>query len=101
MLADVTQLGAEMRQDYQRSEAHEWAMPALQHTVHSCFLLVRSQPPTRNLPRPWWPIGLRIPHCVDNRLRHGGKVVSPTHRPRFTSQKHYFCFWHSFLLEAE
>jgi hypothetical protein len=32
---------------------------------------------------------LRIPHCVDNRLRDGCKVVSPTHRMRSTSQKHY------------
>jgi hypothetical protein len=24
---------------------------------------------------------LRIPHCLDNRLTDGGKVVSPTHRP--------------------
>jgi hypothetical protein len=34
---------------------------------------------------------LRIPHCLDNRLTDGGKVVSPTHRPHFTPQKHdYF-----------
>jgi hypothetical protein len=31
---------------------------------------------------------LRITHCIDNRLIHGGKVVSPTHRPRSTHQKH-------------
>jgi hypothetical protein len=24
---------------------------------------------------------LRIPHCLDNRLRDGVKVVSPTHTP--------------------
>jgi hypothetical protein len=45
---------------------------------------------------------LRIPHCLDNRLIDGRKVVSPTHRPHFTPQKHYFfCFWYAFLLEAE
>jgi hypothetical protein len=33
---------------------------------------------------------LRIPHCLDIRLTDGGKVVSPTHRPRSTPQKHYF-----------
>jgi hypothetical protein len=45
---------------------------------------------------------LRIPHCLDNRLIDGGKVVSPTHRPHFTPQKHFFlCFRYSFLLEAE
>jgi hypothetical protein len=33
---------------------------------------------------------LRIPHCLDNRLTDGGKVVSPTHRPRSTPHKHYF-----------
>jgi hypothetical protein len=33
---------------------------------------------------------LRIPHCVDKRLIDGGKVVSPTHQPQFTPQKHYF-----------
>jgi hypothetical protein len=35
---------------------------------------------------------LRIPHCLDNRLIDGGKVVSPTHQPRFTPQKHYYFF---------
>jgi hypothetical protein len=34
---------------------------------------------------------LRIAHCLDNRLIDGGKVVSPTHQPHFTPQKHdYF-----------
>jgi hypothetical protein len=33
---------------------------------------------------------LRIPHCLDSRLAHGGKVVSPTHRPLSTPHKHYF-----------
>jgi hypothetical protein len=33
---------------------------------------------------------LRIPHCLDNRLTDGGKVVSLTHRPRSTPKKHYF-----------
>jgi hypothetical protein len=27
---------------------------------------------------------LRIPHCLDSRLTDGGKLVSPTHRPRST-----------------
>jgi hypothetical protein len=33
-----------------------------------------------------------IPHCLDSRLTGGGKlsVVSLTHRPRSTPQKHYF-----------
>jgi hypothetical protein len=33
---------------------------------------------------------LRIPHCLDSQLTDGGKVVSPTHQPHFTPQKHYF-----------
>jgi hypothetical protein len=33
---------------------------------------------------------LRIPHCLDNRLTDGDKVVSPTQPPRSTLQKHYF-----------
>jgi hypothetical protein len=33
---------------------------------------------------------LRILHCLDNRLADGDKVVSLTHRPRSTPQKHYF-----------
>jgi hypothetical protein len=33
---------------------------------------------------------LRIPHCIDNRLTDGGKVVSLTHRPRSAIQKSYF-----------
>jgi hypothetical protein len=32
---------------------------------------------------------LRIQHCLDNRLIDGGKIVSLTHRPHFTRQKHY------------
>jgi hypothetical protein len=44
---------------------------------------------------------LRIPHCLDNRLTDGGKVVSPAHQPRSTPQKRFFCFWYPFLLEAE
>jgi hypothetical protein len=35
---------------------------------------------------------LRIPHCLDNQLRDGGKVVSPTHQPHFTPQKHYYFY---------
>jgi hypothetical protein len=33
----------------------------------------------------------RTPHYLDIRLIDGSKVVSPTHRPQFTPQKHY-CF---------
>jgi hypothetical protein len=33
---------------------------------------------------------LRIPHCLDSQLTDGGKVVSPTHQPHFTPQKHYY-----------
>jgi hypothetical protein len=33
---------------------------------------------------------LRIPHCLDNRLTDGGRIVSLTHRQRTTRQKHYF-----------
>jgi hypothetical protein len=35
---------------------------------------------------------LRIPHCLDNQLTDGGKVVSPTHPPHFTPQKHYYFY---------
>jgi hypothetical protein len=31
-----------------------------------------------------------ILECPDNQLTDGGKVVSPTQRPHFTSHKHYF-----------
>jgi hypothetical protein len=33
---------------------------------------------------------LRISHYLNNRLKHGVKVVSPTHRPRSAPQKYYF-----------
>jgi hypothetical protein len=33
---------------------------------------------------------LNISHCIDNRFRDGGKVVSPTHRPRVTPKKYNF-----------
>jgi hypothetical protein len=32
----------------------------------------------------------RIPYSLESRLTDGGKVVSLTHRPRSTHQKHYF-----------
>jgi hypothetical protein len=31
-----------------------------------------------------------LQRCLDSRLRDGGKVVSPTHRPHSNPQKHYF-----------
>jgi hypothetical protein len=52
--------------------------------------------------RPWRPIGLQDVEaptfCLDNRLTHGGKVVSPTRQPPFIPQEDS---WYSFLLEAE
>jgi hypothetical protein len=42
--------------------------------------------------KPWRPIGceiLRVPHCLNNGLAYGGKVVSSTHWPRSTPKKHY------------
>jgi hypothetical protein len=44
---------------------------------------------------------LRISHCLDNRLTDGSKIASTMHRSRVTAQKHFCCFWCSFLLEAE
>jgi hypothetical protein len=35
---------------------------------------------------------LRIPHCLGNGHTDGGKVVSPTHRPHFTPEKHYYFY---------
>jgi hypothetical protein len=35
---------------------------------------------------------LRIPHCLDSRLRDIGKVISLTHPPYFTPQKHYYFY---------
>jgi hypothetical protein len=39
----------------------------------------------------------RIPHCLDSGLTDDGKVVSPTHPPHFTPQKHYY-FGLSFMV---
>jgi hypothetical protein len=44
---------------------------------------------------------LTFPHYLDNGLTDGGKVVSSTHLSKFTPQKLFFCFWCSFLLQAE
>jgi hypothetical protein len=33
--------------------------------------------------------GSHIVHSLDNRFTDGGKIASPTHRPRSTPQKHY------------
>jgi hypothetical protein len=41
---------------------------------------------------------LRISHCLDNRLIDSGKVVSPTHPPHFTPQKHYYFYVSGSLL---
>jgi hypothetical protein len=41
----------------------------------------------------WLPNLERLPMPgLDNRLTAGGKVVSPTHPPHFTSQKHYYFY---------
>jgi hypothetical protein len=40
----------------------------------------------------------KLPHFLDNRLTEGGKVVSLTRRPLFTTQE---ISWYSFLLDAE
>jgi hypothetical protein len=42
---------------------------------------------------------LRIPHYPDNRLKDGGKVVNPTHRPHFTLQKYYFAVSATYFYE--
>jgi hypothetical protein len=45
---------------------------------------------------------LRISHCLDSRLTDGGKVVNLTQTAALCSPDSlYFCFWYSFLLEAE
>jgi hypothetical protein len=45
---------------------------------------------------------LRTPHCLDNRFTDGDKIVSHTRRPPLYSPEIlFFCFWYSFLLEAE
>jgi hypothetical protein len=36
-----------------------------------------------------FPMSFLMPEA-ENRLTHGGKIVSPTHWPRFIPQKHYF-----------
>jgi hypothetical protein len=35
---------------------------------------------------------VRVPHCLDNWIKDGGKVVSPTHWPHFTTKKHYYFY---------
>jgi hypothetical protein len=35
---------------------------------------------------------LRIPHCIDNLLTDGGKVVNPTQTPHFNPQKYYYFY---------
>jgi hypothetical protein len=35
---------------------------------------------------------LIIPHCLDNRLTDGGKVVRTMHPQHFTPQKHYYFY---------
>jgi hypothetical protein len=33
---------------------------------------------------------LMFPHCIDNQLTDGGRLVGPTHWPHSAAQKHYF-----------
>jgi hypothetical protein len=40
----------------------------------------------------WVCVIFRIPHFLYNWLTDGSKVVSLTHRPYFTLQKHFFLF---------
>jgi hypothetical protein len=44
---------------------------------------------------------LRIPHCLDSRLRDGGKVVSATAALYSPETLLFFCFWYSSLLETD
>jgi hypothetical protein len=46
---------------------------------------------------------LRIPQCLDNRLKDGDEVVSRMHQSWSTppQNKFYFCLWYSVLLEAD
>jgi hypothetical protein len=40
-----------------------------------------------------WPAGrYLLTPGLDNRLTDGGKVISPTHQPHFTPQKHYYFY---------
>jgi hypothetical protein len=43
---------------------------------------------------------LRIPHILDDQHIDGGKVVSPTHQPHFTPQKHYFILMFPVLISV-
>jgi hypothetical protein len=45
---------------------------------------------------------LKIPHCLDNQLTDGSKVVSPTQPATlYCPETLFFYFSYSFLLEAE
>jgi hypothetical protein len=43
---------------------------------------------------------LEVLLCLDSGLTDDGKFVSLTHRPH-SPETLFFCFWYSFLLEAE
>jgi hypothetical protein len=43
---------------------------------------------------------LMTPHCLDSRLTDGGMVVSLTHPPHFTPQKHYYFYMRLFIPET-
>jgi hypothetical protein len=44
---------------------------------------------------------LRIPHSLESLLRDGGKVANLRRQPGSSPETLLFCFWHSFMLEAE
>jgi hypothetical protein len=58
--------------------------PWFRETAHKSKKKIKLSPNT-----PWRLIGL---WDVKDRLIDGGKVVSPTHQPHFTPQKHYFFY---------
>jgi hypothetical protein len=62
-----------------------WNVFIYRTTLHASKIYPRNRP---RRPLGLWDI--EIPHRLDSRLRHGDKVISPTHRPRSIPQKHYF-----------
>jgi hypothetical protein len=80
------------------------------YSAHLCCFCLEGLREARITPSKAFPISgrgglygckiLRILHCLDSRLIDGGKVVSFTHRPHHSPQKHFFCFWYSLLLDS-
>jgi hypothetical protein len=68
------------------------------NNIHSKSVKLWQSNPIPDLDKPLGFQEFEVPRISRQSAHEGGKVVSPTHRPRLAPRKYS---WYSFLLEAE